>query len=158
MVRDGPVTLRVCIVEGDAAHLAIGDRVELATSRLGRLRIRHLPGPGNDVVWNDGEDVRVNSAVLVERVDPGSVPTASAQRQQAAGQTQAGARRFVPVGRFSVRTDDAEHARFDFLVGQTTMPTRDHEYPECIADVGDDEVIIRGVEVHERHGGHVILR
>jgi hypothetical protein len=39
--RDGPVVLTVCYVDGDGAHLAVGDRVELTASKLGRLRIRH---------------------------------------------------------------------------------------------------------------------
>jgi hypothetical protein len=42
-VKDSPVVLRVCSVDGDGAHLAVGDQVELATNQLGRLRIRHLP-------------------------------------------------------------------------------------------------------------------
>jgi hypothetical protein len=31
-------------------------------------------------------------------------------------------------------------------------------YPECVADVGDDEVIVRGVEDSDLHGGVVHLR
>jgi len=146
LVRNGPVTLRVCIVNDDGAHLAVGDQVQLITNRLGRLRIRHLPGGGNgDGAWNGGDDVRVRSAVLVERLDPGN---------------RENVRRFVPVGRFPVRLADGrgEHANFDFLASKTTTPTRDHQYPECIADVGDDEVLIRGVEDDGRHGGTVILR
>jgi hypothetical protein len=143
-----PVTLRVCIVEGDGAHLSVGDRVELSTGSFGSLRIRHIPGPeAQGGVWNGGAAVAVRSAVLVELVDPQS------------GRTNT--QRFVPVGRFGVRLTDAatEHARFDFLVSKTTMPTRDHPYNECIADVGDDEVLIRGVEDDdERHGGTAILR
>src|SRR6185436_692594 len=42
-VRDGPVVLTVCYVDGDGAHLAVGDRIELTANKLGRLRIRHLP-------------------------------------------------------------------------------------------------------------------
>lgn len=144
-VRNGPVTLRVCIVRGDGAHLMVGDQVQLLTNRLGRLRIRHLPGPRNQQVWNNGEDVRVKDAILVERVDPGN---------------QRNTRRFVPVGRFKVELADARgvHERFDFLASKTTEPTREHPFPECIADVGDDEVLIRGVEDNDRHGGTAILR
>src|SRR5690606_3115035 len=70
-VRDGPVVLRVCYVEGAGAHLSVGDQVELRTNGLGRLRIRHIPGPDNrGGAWNDGDDVAVRSAVLVEAVDP----------------------------------------------------------------------------------------
>lgn len=147
MVRDGAVTLRVCIVNGDGAHLAVGDRVEFDTNRLGRLRIRHVPGPRSEATWNGGDDVRVKSAVLVELANSGD------QRQQPAA-----GRRFVPVGRFPVRVGDVGHARFDFMLSRTTEPTRQHEYPECIADVGDDEIVIRGVDDDDRHGGRAILR
>lgn len=157
VVRDGPVTLRVCIVNGDGAHLAVGDQVELDTNRLGRLRIRHIPGRNNQGgAWNDGDDVRVSSDVLVERVAGQSQPS---QRNQQARANQQRVRRFVPVGRFPVRLETSgDHARFDFVVSSTTMPTREHPFPECIADVGDDEVLIRGVEDDDRHGGHAILR
>ena len=37
-VRDGAVVLTVCYIDGDGAHLAVGDRVELTTNKLGRLR------------------------------------------------------------------------------------------------------------------------
>jgi hypothetical protein len=146
MIRDTPVTLRVCFVGGDGAHLAVGDQVRLITNRLGRLRIQHIPGPNNrEGAWNQGDDVRVRSAVLVEQVDP------------RAGKTNA--RQFVPVGRFPVRLGARnEHARFDFLASKTTAATREHEFPECIADVGDDEVLIRGVDDDDRHGGTVIVR
>lgn len=146
-VRDGPVRMRVCVVEGDGAHASVGDQVEFLTNRLGRLRIRHIPlRGGTNEAWNGGDDVRIDSAVLVEVVT--------------SDRNQSTARRFVPVGRFPVRVGGArgEHARFDFLVSKTTTPTREHQFPECIADVGDDEVLIRGVTDDDRHGGTVILR
>jgi hypothetical protein len=144
-VRDSPWLLRVCLVEGDGAHLAVGDQVEITTNGLGRLRIRHLPARGNQTpAWNGGEDVAIRSAVLVERVD---------------NRTPAATRRFVPVGRFKVRlTEHGEHARFDFLTSKVTMASTNDTYPECRAVVGDDEVLIRGVEEHDRHGGDVHLR
>lgn len=166
-VRDGPVTMRVCIVEGDGAHAAVGDQVEFLTNRLGRLRLRHVPGPNNDDgAWNGGEEIKVDAAVLVESVgavatqQSGQRAVAAQQRQQSDRRAAAqGARRFVPVGRFVVRVDDdGEHEPFDFLASKTTTPTPEHEFPECIADVGDDEVLIRGVMDDGRHGGHIIAR
>lgn len=144
MVRDRPVLLRVCYVDGDGAHLSVGDQVELDTSRLGRLRIRHLPGEGQNA-WNGGDDVRVKSAILVERVDqrPNSRVT----------------RRFVPAGRFSVQIEErGEHVRFDFLASKATANLSNERYPECNVDLGDDEVLIRGVEDDDRHAGTVHLR
>ena len=87
--RDGPVVLRVCYVEGDGAHLAVGDQVELTTNKLGRLRIRHLPQNANGPAWNGGDDAAVRDAVLVEQI----MPSGEAKNT----------RRFVPVGRFSVQ-------------------------------------------------------
>ncbi len=143
-VRDSPSLLRVCYVEGDGAHLAVGDQVEITTNRLGRLRIRHIPGPDNRAgAWNGGDDVAVRDAVLVERVDK---------------QTQS-MRRFVPVGRFNVRLPDGDgHARFDFLASKATANLSNNRYPECNVSLGDDEVLIRGVDEHDRHGGDVHLR
>ena len=145
-VKDSPVVLRVCSVDEDGAHLAVGDQVELATSQLGRLRIRHLPLPENQArVWNGGDAVRVRDAVLVEMLDP-------------RGQ-RANTRRFVPVGRFVVRLGDArEHLDFDFLASKVTTRVERHMYPECVAEVGDDEIIVRGVEDMDLHGGVVHLR
>lgn len=142
-VHDTPVSLRVCYVEGDGAHLAVGDQVELATSTLGRLRIRHIPGSGGGA-WNAGDDVRVKSAVLVEQIDPSG--------------DKVNTRRFVPVGRFSVSLGEREHARFDFLASKATANLTNNRFPECNVDLGDDEVLIRGVEDDGRHGGHSILR
>jgi hypothetical protein len=145
-VKDSPVVLRVCSVDGDGAHLAVGDRIELTTNSLGRLRIRHLPLPENQArVWNGGESVRVRDAVLVERLD--------ARRQQP------NTRRFVPVGRFPVLIGGAgEHLKFDFLASKVTTRVDRHDFPECIADVGDDEIIVRGVEDTDRHGGVAHVR
>lgn len=145
-VKDSPVVLRVCSVDDDGAHLMVGDQVELATNQLGRLRIRHLPLQQNQArVWNGGEAVRVRDAVLVEMLDP------RGQRPNT--------RRFVPVGRFPVRIGDArEHLDFDFLASKVTTAVERHTYPECVASVGDDEIIIRGVEDMDLHGGVVHLR
>ncbi len=143
--RGAPVLLRVCYVEGDGAHLAVGDQVELSNSKLGRLRIRHLPGPGNTQgAWNGGEDVKVRSAVLVELTD------AKGNRTQG--------RRFVPVGRFSVRVGEITHAPFDFLTSKAVTNLRNDRFPECNVDLGDDEVLIRGVKDEDRHGGTAHLR
>jgi hypothetical protein len=142
-VRDGPVVLRVCYVDGDGAHLAVGDQVELATNGLGRLRIRHLPAGGNMAAWNGGDDAAVKDAVLVEQ----------------AGRTDAkNLRRFVPVGRFGVRLPDSAHARFDFLVSKAVANLSNNRFPECNVDLGTDEVLVRGVDDGARHGGHAILR
>jgi hypothetical protein len=144
-VRDGPVLLRVCAIEGGGAHLAVGDQVELATTGGGRLSIRHLPGSGNRAgPWNDGEAVKVKKAVLAELVDP-------------RGQGSKNTRRFVPVGRFRVRVGDSEHAAFDFLATKATERTANSPYPECNVDAGADQVLIRGVDDGKRHGGHAIL-
>jgi len=141
-VRDSPQLLRVCYVEGDGAHLVVGDQVELSTSDAGRLRIRHLPSDGNRNVWNGGEDVPVKDAVLVELV---------------AGKQ--GARRFVPVGRFSVSIPGGGvHAKFDFSTSKATKSLTNNRFPECNVDLGSDEVVIRGVDDHDRHGGDAILR
>lgn len=146
-VKDSPVVLRVCSVEDDGAHLSVGDQIELTTNQLGRLRIRHVQLPQNQgrPVWNAGEAVRVRDAVLVERLDP------RGQRPNT--------RRFVPVGRFSVRLGDArEHLDFDFLASKVTTRVERHEFPECVADVGDDEIIVRGVEHSDLHGGVAHVR
>lgn len=143
----GVVTMRVCFVDGDGAHVAVGDQIQFITNKLGRLRIRHIPGPNNrEGAWNGGEDVKVKSAVLVE--------------QTVVRDAKRNPRRFVPVGRFPVRVHDGrnEHAPFDFLASKTTTATRNHAFPECNADVGDDEVLIRGVKDNGRHGGTIILR
>ncbi|MBN1240549.1 MAG: hypothetical protein JXB36_18750 [Gammaproteobacteria bacterium] len=147
MVRDMPVTLTVCYVEGDDAHANVGDRVEFDTNRLGRLRIRHLPGPNNETgAWNDGDYVRVRSAVLVERVDPRG--------------NRANSRRFVPVGRFKVGVGEhSSRLPFDFLASMATDHLTVEGLPECNADIGDDEVLIRGGgDGNDRHGGHIIAR
>jgi len=144
-VRDSPPQLlRVCSVGGDGAHLVVGDQVELSTSKMGRLRIRHLPSQGNSNVWNGGEAVAVKDAVLVELV---------------AGKQ--GARRFVPVGRFDVRVPnqgDAAHAQFDFVTSKATTNLSNNRFPECNVDLGADEVLIRGVHDEDRHDGDAVLR
>jgi hypothetical protein len=136
--RDGPVVLRVCYVEGDGAHLAVGDRVELTTNKLGRLRIRHLPANANAPAWNGGDDAAVRDAVLVEQIMPG-------------GEAK-NTRRFVPVGRFSVQLPDSSHVKFDFLASKAVA-----NLDACNLPLGADTVIIRGVEDQARHGGHAIL-
>jgi hypothetical protein len=145
-VRDGPVLLRVCYVEGDGAHLSVGDQVELDTSRLGRLRIRHLQAPTSQgPIWNGGDDVQVRTAMLAELVERGDN-----------GEER---RRFVPVGRFEVGLDEGgRHLRFDFLASKATDHLENRQYPECNVDLGADEVLIRGVEDTDRHGGHAIVR
>jgi hypothetical protein len=145
-VKDSPVLLRVCFVDGAGAHLSVGDQVELTTSNAGRLTIRHVPGPENkDGAWNAGQAVKVRAAVLVEMV---------AQRG-----TKQNTRRFVPVGRFSVRLgDNGPHAPFDFLTSKATANLANNRYPECNVDLGDDEVLVRGVEDESRHGGTAHLR
>lgn len=145
VVKGEPVLLRVCLVDGDGAHLAVGDQVELSTGGLGGLRIRHIPASGTpNAVWNDGRDVKVRSAVLVEMVDP-------------RGETK-NVRRFVPVGRFSVSLGDARHGKFDFLTSKATESLTNNRFPECNVELGADEVIVRGVEDDERHGGDAHLR
>jgi hypothetical protein len=143
-VKDSPQLLRVCYVVGDGAHLVVGDQIELSTNRFGRLHIRHLPGPDNPNVWNDGEAVAVKKAVLVETV---------------AGKQ--GARRFVPVGRFSVRVPDqgdAVHDKFDFLASKATANLSNNRFPECNVPLGADEVIIRGVADRDRNDGDAVMR
>jgi hypothetical protein len=140
-VRDSAVTLRVCYVDGDGAHLAVGDRVELTTNQLGRLRIRHLP-QNNRPAWNGGDDAAVRDAVLVEQIMPG-------------GEAK-NTRRFVPVGRFSVQLPDSSHVRFDFLASKA-VAVGGGPIPGCNVPLGTDTVIIRGVEDEARHGGHAIL-
>lgn len=145
-VKGAPVLLRVCYVDGDGAHLSVGDQIELATGNRGKLTIRQIPGPDNkDGLWNGGEAVKVRAAVLVERVAPRG--------------NQKNTRRFVPVGRFEVAlSDSAPHALFDFLASKATANLRNDRYPECNVDLGDDEVIVRGVEDQDRHGGDAHLR
>jgi hypothetical protein len=144
-VRDAPVTMRVCYVNGDGAHLAVGDQVEFSNGRLGGLKIRHIPGPDNNGgAWNGGEPTKVRSAVLVEIVDP-----KGEQRNR---------RRFVPVGRFGVRLGEGEHARFDFHASKATANLDVKDFPECDVDLGADEVLIRGVVDDDRHGGDAIVR
>jgi hypothetical protein len=129
--------LTVCYVDGDGAHLAVGDRVELTTNKLGRLRIRHLPA-NNRPAWNGGDDAGVRDAVLVEQIMPG-------------GEAK-NTRRFVPVGRFSVQLPDSSHVKFDFLASKLVA-----NQTGCNVPLGTDVVIIRGVEDQARHGGHATL-
>jgi hypothetical protein len=145
-VQDGPVVLRVCFVDGDGAHLSVGDQVELTTSSGGRLTIRHIRGPGNQGgLWNGGEAVAVRAAILVERVAPRG--------------NQTNVRRFVPVGQFAVRLGDAEpHALFDFQASKVVRNLTSDRFPECNAAVGDDNVLVRGVPDKDRHGGIADLR
>ena len=137
-VRDGPVVLRVCFIEGDGAHLAVGDRVELTTSGLGRLRIRHLPANANTPAWNGGDDAAVRDAILVEQIRQGGEANNT--------------RRFVPVGRFSVQLPDSSHVKFDFLASKLVA-----NQTGCSVPLGSDVVMIRGAEDQARHGGHAIL-
>jgi len=134
-VKDGPVVLRVCYIDGDGAHLVVGDRVELTTNTLGRLRIRHLP-ENNRPAWNGGDDIAVRDAVLVEQI-------------MSSGEGK-NTRRFVPVGQFSVQLPDSSHVKFDFLTSKAVAN-------QCDVPPGTDTVIIRGVEDKARHGGHAIL-
>ncbi len=144
-VRDSPELLRVCVVNGDGAHLAVGDQVEITTNQGGRLSIRHLPGPNNrDSAWNDGKTISVRAAVLVQMVSPRD--------------NQKNTRRFVPVGRFKVRVGGVEHAPFDFSTSKATANLTNNRFPECNVDLGADEVLIRGVKDAGRHGGDVVLR
>jgi hypothetical protein len=144
-VRDSPELLRVCVVNGDGAHLVVGDQVEVTTNQGGRLTIRHLPAPNNrDRAWNGGEAIKVRAAVLVEMVTPRD------------GQNNT--RRFVPVGRFTVRAGGVEHAPFDFSTSKATANLTNNRFPECNVDLGADEVLIRGVKDAGRHGGDVVLR
>jgi len=155
-VKDAPVLLTVCSIEEDGyepdqgqgqapppAHLSVGDQVELSNSRLGRLRIRHVPDGGRPA-WNGGDDARVRSRMLVERVDPRG--------------DKRDTRRFVPVGRFKVDVASGEHQDFDFLASKVTVATPEHPIPRCRVEVGDDEVIIRGVgDGAARHNGRAHL-
>lgn len=145
-VSGRPVTLTVCFVDGDGPHLEPGDQVEFSNSRLGRLRIRHLPGPENQQgAWNGGGSVRVKTAMLTERLDPNDNKTDT--------------RRFVPVGRFTVEVQQLPgHARFDFLQSKATENLEGSRYERCNVPLGSDEVLIRGVEDDERHGGLAHLR
>lgn len=153
-IKGSPTVLRVCYVDGDGAHLAVGDQVELTTNGLGRLTIRHIPrGDNRANVWNGGERARVRDAVLVESVQ---APTAQARGNAA---SVANTRRFVPVGRFRVGLGDGtDHARFDFLASKATTNLENKEFPECSVPLGADEVLIRGVDDDDRHGGNAHLR
>jgi hypothetical protein len=139
-VRDGPVVLTVCYVDGDGAHLAVGDRIEL-TANKGGLRIRHLP-VDNRPAWNGGDDTGVKDAVLVEQIMPG-------------GQSK-NTRRFVPVGRFKVQLPDSSHVKFDFLASKA-VAANGGPIPGCNVPLGTDTFTIRGVEDQARHGGHATL-
>ena len=141
-VRDGAVVLRVCYIEGDGAHLAVGDRVELMTSKLGRLRIRHMPANANTPAWNGGDTTAVRDAVLVEQIRQGGEANNT--------------RRFVPVGRFGVQLPDSSHVKFDFLATKA-VATGGGPIPGCNVPLGTDAVMIRGAEDQARHGGHAIL-
>jgi hypothetical protein len=144
--QDSPVVLRVCFVDGDGAHLSVGDQVELTTMSGGRLTIRHIRGEGNQGgLWNGGAAVAVKSTILVERVAPRNNKTNT--------------RRFVPVGQFPVRlADDESHALFDFQASKVVGNLRSDRFPECNASVGDDNVLVRGVRDLDRHGGTADLR
>ncbi len=145
-VKADPARLTVCYLDGDGAHLRVGDQVELFNSKLGRMRIRHIPSDGgNQRAWNGGADVRVRTSILAERVDPRN------QREVM--------RRFVPVGRFKVDVAGlAGHQRFDFLASKATANLSDNQLPQCNVSLGDDEVIIRGIDDDARHGGIAHLR
>lgn len=136
LVKDGPVVLSVCYVDGDGAHLVVGDRVELTTNKLGRLRIRHLPQNNRPPAWNGGDAAAVRDAILVEQITPGGA--------------NKNTRRFVPVGRFGVELPDSSHVKFDFLASKAVAN-------QCDVPPGTDTVMIRGVEDQARHGGHAIL-
>lgn len=143
-VKDSPQVLRVCYTEGDGAHLAVGDQIEISTNKFGRMRIRHLPNPENKNVWNGGEAVAVKKAILVETA-PG----------------KEGKRQFVPVGRFSVQVPDqgnGHHAKFDFSQSKAVANLQGSRFPECNVALGADEVVIRGVKDEERHGGDSVAR
>jgi hypothetical protein len=145
-VKDSPELLRVCFVEGDGAHLSVGDQVEITTTDRGKLTIRQIPGPDNKSgVWNGGEAAKVRAAILVERVAPRG--------------NSKNTRRFVPVGRFAVQlADSPPHVPFDFLTSKATENLRNERFPECNASLGDDEVLIRGVKDQDRHDGGAHLR
>ena len=144
-VVDSPVLLRACFVDGDGAHAAVGDQVEITTSTQGRLTIRHIPGPDNkEGAWNGGQPIKVNAAVLVEMVTPRGA--------------QKNTRRFVPVGRFTVRVGQVVDAPFDFSMSKATAHLTGNRFPECNVDLGADEVIVRGLRNEKRQGGEVHLR
>jgi hypothetical protein len=145
-VQDGPVVMRVCFVDGDGAHLSVGDQIELTTSSRGQLTIRHIRGPGNQgELWNGGEPVAVKAAILAERVAPRG--------------NSRNVRRFVPVGQFSVPIgNDEPHELFDFQASKVVGNLRSDRFPECNAAIGDDNVIVRGVADKDRHGGSADLR
>jgi hypothetical protein len=136
----------MCFIEDGDAHVAVGDQVEFSNSRLGRLRIRHIPGPDNERgPWNAGESVKVRSAILVERRDPRD------DKQDT--------RRFVPVGRFNVDVaGQPGHQRFDFLTSTATEQLEGNNYPRGNVELGDDEILVRGGEDDARHGGVIHLR
>jgi len=146
-VTDSPELLRVCFIEGDAPHLAVGDQVEITTTSRGALTIRHIPGPENKSgAWNDGQAIKVSSAILVEQLAPRG--------------NSKNTRRFVPVGRFSVRVGGATgSAPYDFLVSKATTNLQNNRFPECNVSLGDDEVLVRGVKDQgERQDGMAHLR
>jgi hypothetical protein len=144
--KDAPVLLTVCYLEGDGAHLRVGDQVELANSKIGRLRIRHIPASGNNQpAWNGGDSVRVRTALLAERVDP-------------SGQNRA-QRRFIPVGQFKVEVaGQPGHGLFDFVASKATANLSDNRLAQCNLSLGDDEVLVRGLDDDARHGGVAHLR
>jgi hypothetical protein len=146
MQKDSPVVMTVCFIDDGNAHVTVGDQVEFSNSRLGRLRIRHIPGPDNErAPWNAGESVKVRSTILVEARDPND--------------DKRDTRRFVPVGRFKVEVPDLpRHQRFDFLTSVATEQLEGSNYPRCNVELSDDEIIIRGVEDEGRHGGIIHLR
>jgi hypothetical protein len=145
-VTDSPQLLRVCFIEGDAPHLAVGDQVEITTTSRGALTIRHIPGPDNKAgAWNDGKAVAVKAAVLVEQV----VPRAGSKNT----------RRFVPVGRFSVQLGGViSSTPFDFLASKATTNLQNNRFPECNVSLGDDEVLVRGAKDKKRQDGMAHLR
>ena len=140
--RAGAVVLCFFHLECDGAHLAVGDRVELTTSKLGRLRIRHMPANANTPAWNGGDTTAVRDAVLVEQIRQGGEANNT--------------RRFVPVGRFGVQLPDSSHVKFDFLATKA-VATGGGPIPGCNVPLGTDAVMIRGAEDQARHGGHAIL-
>jgi len=144
-VVDSPVLLRACFVDGDGAHAAVGDQVEITTTEAGRLTIRHIPGPDNkEGAWNGGAPIKVSAAVLVEQSTPRGA--------------QKNTRRFVPVGRFTVRIGQVVDAPFDFQMSKATAHLTGNRFPECNVDLGADEVIVRGLKNEKRQGGEVHLR
>ena len=59
---------------------------------------------------------------------------------------------------FAVLGNAREPAAFDVLASKVTARVAEHMFRECIADVGDDEVIVRGVDDSDLHGGVAHLR